>query len=652
MRPSLLPATLVDFAPFLVDLAGFQGFRHSKKSATAWLDPSSQEGAWAHLHLSCQAAFPHCTDQGARGPFTPHLTVGQPAGPAALQALLDLLNSAWSPVSTMCGTLFLISRPGPDDPFDVHWTVPLGGHGKPLQAHIPVLTTPCTPERQGAPSARPTRVTLCSAADRSVQCVGILPSPHVDTGVLARLAKNKLRLPGRASALTFSRPGGELLGSDSTVAQGSTILVAPLEPCLRAPATGAATMASVEPKPTSLPGYPRQWLGTPGSPGSFRLLSWNILATGLARGTDGAAIDGSVQSHPGGPCQSTQAPSTSPCSVATPQQEEDLWLGSRPWFGTHIKKPASNVFLCPQADVSWHVRGPLVANELLRHSPAMLALQEVSPDQMAWLGALLEPRGFACACTLGGSRSHGEALFWDTALLTASGPSEVHQLGGGKTLLTQPLVAVQGNRSTPPASLLLATTHMKAGLCRPAEKVRTGQAASVVRALETAAPVASEFAIILAGDLNSLPCPLLIDNDGERLDPYALPRLLAGGLRNAHTDLGPHAAPRYTTWAGWQDREVRAVLDYVLIWGNISASAALQEPSCASVLSSPCRLPNKDFPSDHIPLVIDLGLKKCTGTPTDNIRSSPVSGFKKKPGSGPGTKAKNRKRVQSGSVYS
>ena len=73
-----LAAMLQGVPPFGVTFERMRQFKHGKKRFTAWLDPTAcEEGQWQALQARCLEAFPHCTDQTARGAFVPHLTIGQ-----------------------------------------------------------------------------------------------------------------------------------------------------------------------------------------------------------------------------------------------------------------------------------------------------------------------------------------------------------------------------------------------------------------------------------------------------------------------------------------------------------------------------------------------------------------------------------------------
>ena len=113
-------------APFQVTLATFRSFTHAFGKATIWLEPEPRH-ALVTLQAALQAVCPAYDEQSrfATG-FTPHLSVGQAASPAARQHLLSVLQAAWQPVQFTLAAIALIWRES-DGPFEVAHTIPLGG---------------------------------------------------------------------------------------------------------------------------------------------------------------------------------------------------------------------------------------------------------------------------------------------------------------------------------------------------------------------------------------------------------------------------------------------------------------------------------------------------------------------------------------------
>jgi len=114
--------------PFQVTLATFRSFTHASGQATIWLEPEPRQ-ALLTLQAALQAVFPAYDEQSrfATG-FTPHLSVGQAASPAARQHLLSVLQAAWQPVQFTLTAIMLIGREA-EGPFEVAHAIALGREG-------------------------------------------------------------------------------------------------------------------------------------------------------------------------------------------------------------------------------------------------------------------------------------------------------------------------------------------------------------------------------------------------------------------------------------------------------------------------------------------------------------------------------------------
>lgn len=113
--------------PFEVRLTEFREFRHGRDSHTLWLAPEPPEEL-VRLQAALQSVVQDCDDttRYAAG-FTPHLSVGQVRGRAALARLKNELQDRWAPLWFTLREVSLIWRnPPPDDVFRVDRTFPLG----------------------------------------------------------------------------------------------------------------------------------------------------------------------------------------------------------------------------------------------------------------------------------------------------------------------------------------------------------------------------------------------------------------------------------------------------------------------------------------------------------------------------------------------
>jgi 2'-5' RNA ligase len=117
----LLHAAIQHVAAFTVTLAEFRFFQHSSGSFTIWLVPEPQT-ALAHLQTTLQNAFPDYNDLARfAGGFTPHLSVGQARSERECQALLQVCQATWQPLTFSLTAVALLWREA-NTPFQVaHW---------------------------------------------------------------------------------------------------------------------------------------------------------------------------------------------------------------------------------------------------------------------------------------------------------------------------------------------------------------------------------------------------------------------------------------------------------------------------------------------------------------------------------------------------
>lgn len=120
-----------EIEPFELTFEGLGRFDH-RASTTLWLRPkSAPDGRLEALQAALAPAFPRCDEQSGRSAdgFTPHLTVAKLTGPPGqLAATAARLAPTLPPFTCRVEEVHLISRRG-DDPFEIRYTVKLGGHG-------------------------------------------------------------------------------------------------------------------------------------------------------------------------------------------------------------------------------------------------------------------------------------------------------------------------------------------------------------------------------------------------------------------------------------------------------------------------------------------------------------------------------------------
>lgn len=335
----------------------------------------------------------------------------------------------------------------------------------------------------------------------------------------------------------------------------------------------------------------------------LRAMSLNILADGLARGEE----------------ESLEPPSSP--SICPPEFEE-YGAGGVVYSAEATKSAAgqarqasramSFTFRCRASDLTWSRRWPVLRSMILELRPDIIGLQEVDLlsdteeglvahdkeikvdlNKIGYRGSFARKTGRAC---------DGVGLFWRAARLSAVGKADTWRLGSSvHVALAQPLLLDGALRFT------AVCTHLKAGLVEEAESMRATQAAKLLQFLDR-----HTNAVVLA-DLNAHCRQTLVAgrphtaHSDELLEPRAYP-LLTGELRSAYKEVLSDE-PNYTCWGGWSDREVRLVCDYILLKGDLfQPRRVLQVPTVEDVTGYAERLPNPDYPTDHVPLVADLAI--------------------------------------------
>jgi len=348
----------------------------------------------------------------------------------------------------------------------------------------------------------------------------------------------------------------------------------------------------------------RQWAEVPEAtvPGGLRVLSFNILADGLARGSRAPVED-----------------AFEPC----PPLFEAYGAGGVAYREGAAGSESDFRFRCGAEALAWQRRWPALLDLILEHDPDLIGLQEVdlldsAEEQLeahdkevrrdlqraGYEGVFAKKNGRAC---------DGVALFWRRSRLRQAGARETWRLGRTvHVALAQPLILDGSVRFTAVA------THLKAGLTEEAESARVQQAEVLLQRLGRHANA------VLLADLNSHCRPVALGGgpdatreataEQRELEPRTYP-LLTSELRSVCQEvLGTE--PNYTCWGGWEDREVRLICDYALLKGPLlTPQGVLQVPEAADIVLHAERLPNPSYPSDHVPIVANLAVDWTYGRP-------------------------------------
>jgi 2'-5' RNA ligase len=145
-----LAAELRHTAPFDIRLDHIEFFEDSERKKTEknekvffkeaicnfWLSPATRDGRISDIHRIAANLFPICKKGFfAERQFTPHLTVGQVAGPVTEEKKAESTALWRGSRAFTCSRVFVVARYEKDAPFRVRHIVPLGGGGSVLSGN-------------------------------------------------------------------------------------------------------------------------------------------------------------------------------------------------------------------------------------------------------------------------------------------------------------------------------------------------------------------------------------------------------------------------------------------------------------------------------------------------------------------------------------
>ena len=186
-------------------------------------------------------------------------------------------------------------------------------------------------------------------------------------------------------------------------------------------------------------------------------------------------------------------------------------------------------------------------------------------------------------------------------------------------------------------------THLKAGRNNKSEKWRLSQVNTLLYYMRK---YSYKVPILFCGDLNAH-FDALHNNYGELVEAKVYPALLNGVIKskynkkssksNKNNDFSiqfqsvwnNNTRNKWSTWAGWMDRDVKCCLDYIMIgdWmkhstNNDDNQSKITNTSATfkvtqildiwddkEVQKFDCKLPNKIYPSDHILIAAKIAIE-------------------------------------------
>lgn len=351
-------------------------------------------------------------------------------------------------------------------------------------------------------------------------------------------------------------------------------------------------------------------------------MSFNLLADGLARGWqlpengDCSELAG-VQAHLPTPPLTAYYPELNEADVAGDARALEGCAARAPRGCAFVPLPPVAVaeaengekahrhfFRCPKAAIEWKHRWPMLRSLMLEHSPDLIGLQELDFEEgpNGWHQSTnvlrkMEEAGYSSTCLKKRGRAcDGVGLLWRRGKFTALGDpftwrlsrSSVHVALGQRLLLESSV------------EILVVVTHLKAGMNEASESERCCQVEELLSRIKSC-----NLPTLVLADMNCSHQTLVSDT-GTFLEPKALPRLLEGGLCSAHAVVAG-SDPEFTLWGGWSTHDVVCSFDWAFYLGRrLVPRRVLSMPTPEEVLAFPDRLPNERFPSDHLPVVLDL----------------------------------------------
>lgn len=266
----------------------------------------------------------------------------------------------------------------------------------------------------------------------------------------------------------------------------------------------------------------------------------------------------------------------------------------------------------PGGSLDWSYRRTLLVEELLRHGsePDIVAMDEVDhyydwfEPVMSWLGydgRFLSKPDSPCKESLDPKLEDGCAIFWkrnkvvvkDVETMNFDRLSVEGVPTGKKSNQVALLLTLQPHNAAP---VVVAATHLMAAKSLEGERGRAQQVTQLLDRLHQL-----DLPCIVAMDMNAAPR----ENPSAPYPSEAYPVMLdhALRLRSSYVDvLG--CEPAYTTWKRRGSKEARHTIDYICVSRTVGVRRVLLPPPEENV--HPERLPNFQYPSDHIALMVEL----------------------------------------------
>jgi len=246
---------------------------------------------------------------------------------------------------------------------------------------------------------------------------------------------------------------------------------------------------------------------------------------------------------------------------------------------------------CPLPALEWRTRRWRLLEELVRHQPDILCLQEVDHfplvqralSSLGYDGHFVAKPDSPCIYLPSNSGPDGCALFYRRDQWEMVGQLHSRILEVWHVQSNQVAVAVNLRNLETQNEVCVATTHLKARSGALLATLRNEQGKDLLAWLST---VKQHRPLILTGDFNADPSEAVV-------------RTIKEELASAYPDSTP-----FTTWKIRETGEQKSTLDYIFHSAGIQASATLDMPTEQQIGID--RLPSLAFPSDHLSMVADF----------------------------------------------
>ena len=249
--------------------------------------------------------------------------------------------------------------------------------------------------------------------------------------------------------------------------------------------------------------------------------------------------------------------------------------------------------LCPGSALEWGTRRWRLLEELVRHRPSIICLQEV--DHFPMVERALASLGYTghftpkpdspCIYLPSNSGPDGCAVFYRSDEWEVVGEVHTRVLEVWHVQSNQVAVAVNLRSRRSGKEVCVATTHLKARSGALLATLRHEQGKDLLAWLAT---IKLHRPLILTGDFNA-----------DTTEPVV--RAVTEELASAYPDTTP-----FTTWKVRESGEQKSTLDYIFHSKGLEVEATLDMPTEEQVGVD--RLPSEAFPSDHLSLVADFSL--------------------------------------------